>query len=116
MKDWAAQLSTDLLHTPKQDRVHLIRTATWRAIGRAFCSYCGELSDYSGLSDAERSERLLAHILKCPKRPELKFLNICIAAAEAIERWEAMDDEPEAAEFGKSMAILKTRLDAALLL
>ena len=65
--------------------------------------------DYSGLSDAERSERLLAHILKCPKRPELKFLNICIAAAEAMEKFNAAI--PDMTEFGKAMAVLKVRLD-----
>lgn len=109
MINYADQLSKDLLHTPRRDWPRVIRERVNRTQLSIFCSYCGHVTDARGMTDDERGRALLEHMLGCDKRPELKMLNICVAAAEAVEKFEA-DGMGE--DFGKAMARVKVAVDA----
>lgn len=85
---WAEALARELLHTPKRERANLIIRRVAEQHQRCFCSYCGHETDLSGMTVEQKNEALLDHVVQCPKRPELKFLNACIAAAELVEAYQ----------------------------
>jgi len=51
------------------------------------CSYCGDIANYDGLTDAERNSKLLDHIVTCPKRPEMKLVKVALAAEDVLDAW-----------------------------
>ena len=76
-------------------------------MNRIVCSYCGHETHVSGMSADERNAALLEHIIVCEKRPELKFVDICLAAESVRE--EFLSGEMES--LGKAMAHLGAALD-----
>lgn len=90
MKNYAESLSKELLHTPRREWPKVIATRVFEAQGRSYCSYCGEVSEMGGLTHDERAGVMVAHIMTCPKRPEMKLLGVAVAAAEYVE--ERTDD------------------------
>jgi hypothetical protein len=60
-----------------------------------YCSYCGQQEHNTGLTDEQRQAAMLEHILTCEKRPELKLINVALAAEEAAEAFECNDGVDE---------------------
>ena len=84
---YSERLVKELLHTPRRKWQRLIEQRVVEACSTVTCSYCGHVTDCSGMSVDARNEALLEHIVQCEKRPEMKMLKICLAAAEAAEEF-----------------------------
>jgi hypothetical protein len=54
-------------------------------VNRIYCSYCGHETMLDGLTGEQRNSAILEHIIVCEKRPELKFVNIGLAAEKVHE-------------------------------
>jgi hypothetical protein len=74
---------------------------------RIVCSYCGHETPLDGLSSEQRNTAVLDHIIVCEKRPELKFVDVGLAAEGARESFLSGDMEAH----GKAMAELGAALD-----
>lgn len=113
MKTFAEKLAKELLHTPRREWVRLIGKRAFEAVGSVVCSYCGHKTEAAGRSKEEMDLALLEHILVCEKRPELKMLDICLKAAEAVDAfpsdWNASDEKLDA--YVDRMAELAVVLD-----
>jgi hypothetical protein len=113
MKNYAERLTSELLHTPRAHWPPIIRKRVFEAQGRSFCSYCGKVTDFSGMTTEQVNASLLEHILTCEKRPELKMLKVCVAAADAVEAFGVATSFAvgSTTAFGCAMAKLKIELD-----
>lgn len=84
---YSERLVKELLHTPRRKWRTLIEQRVIEACSIVTCSYCGHVTDCAGMSVDARNAALLKHIVQCEKRPEMKMLKICFAAAEAVEKF-----------------------------
>ena len=77
------------------------------ALATSYCSYCGKAEHMRGLTDEQRSAAMLEHVLTCPKRPELKLVNVALAAEYVRDAF--LNDSPS--EVGRALDMLSAELD-----
>ena len=104
---WAEALAREILHIRRADIPRLIAVRGNEALCRCFCSYCGHETSLVGLDADQRGAALLDHICKCTQRPELRLVNIALAAEEAHEAFL----HGTADDWGQAMANLRAELD-----